>query len=102
MGQFTALTPNDGLKSSNPDFEVLGSYRSGQAALGQLSFGLGDVIFLTDLNTFDDARLGDLDNQKLWTNLFDYEAVPEQATPLMLLLGMMVLQLRRSVVVPQA
>lgn len=88
VDQFSVLSPNDSLQSTNPNVRILARYSTGQIALGQLSFGLGDVVFLTDLNTFDDDRLAQFDNQRLWTNLFDHVAVPEPATAAILGCGL--------------
>jgi len=72
---FSSAVTNDGLQSTNPDFQVLAIYPGGQAALGFLEVGAGQIVFLTDFNTFDDKFLFDLDNQQFWTNLFEI-AVP--------------------------
>jgi len=72
VDSFLAGVPNSGLTSTNPDFRVAALYPDDGVALGLLSLGFGEVVFLTDLNPFDDYRLGLLDNQILWTNLFDY------------------------------
>ncbi len=74
VDSFLAGVPNSGLTSTNPDFRVAALYPDGGVALGLLSLGSGEVVFLTDLNPFDDVRIGLLDNQILWTNLFDYLA----------------------------
>ncbi len=34
--------------------------------------GAGEIVFLSDFNTFDNDMLNDLDNQTLWLNLFEY------------------------------
>jgi hypothetical protein len=71
--QFSANTPNGELSSTHADFEVLAQYAGGETALGRRPVGNGEVLFLTDINTFDDARLASHDNQALWTNLFDFD-----------------------------
>lgn len=96
VNSFSASVPNGGLTSTNPEFQVLARYESGEAALGYLPYGAGQIVFLTDLNTFDDARLGLLNNQQLWTNLFDYTAVPEPATIALLTVGSFLLIRRGS------
>jgi hypothetical protein len=67
---FSTLAPNGGLSSTNPDFQVLAEFPDGVAALAYLPVGSGDVVFLVDQNTFDDARLYSYDNLTLWLNLF--------------------------------
>ena len=89
---FTAGSPNDGLSSSNPDFEILATYEGGQAALGYLRHGAGDIAWLTDFNTFDDHVIGELDNQVLWTNLFGAAPAPGAFA----LFGLAALGARRS------
>ncbi|MHC4128990.1 MAG: hypothetical protein ACYS1E_07595 [Planctomycetota bacterium] len=75
VNEFSAIGSNAGLMSTNPDFTVVANYGTGEVALGHLPVGAGEVVLLTDQNTFDDDRLGVLDNQALWTNLFEYSAV---------------------------
>jgi len=73
VSRFDALTPNSGLISSNSSFIRVATYSNGATALGYLKAGLGDVVFLTDLNTFDDGTLNRHGNQVLWMNLFFLE-----------------------------
>ena len=85
---FSVHRSNRGLISSNPDFLSLASNIDGNSALGYLppnpNLGrLGEVVFLTDFNTFDTVgfngvNLYALDNQILWTNMFI--PIPEPAT----------------------
>jgi len=75
VNAFRSPLPNDGLQSTNPDFQVLAIYPGGQAALGFLEVGAGQIVFLTDFNTFDDTFLVALDNQQFWTNLFEIAAL---------------------------
>lgn len=94
VNSFSMLSPSTGVSSSGPDFVSVAAGPDTQTALGYLKPGagrLGEVVFLTDFNTFDDSGLGNLDNNTLWTNLFAYTAVPEPSTALLLvsaLLGM--------------
>ncbi len=73
VNSFGGVAFNDGLASTNPNFSTLATWATGEAALGYLPHGAGDIVWLTDFNTFDDSLLGNLDNNILWTNLF---AVP--------------------------
>lgn len=64
---------HSGLTASNPDFVAVAGYPTEEIALGYLPPGeerFGDVVFLTDFNTFFDSEIGMLDNLALWRNLF--------------------------------
>ena len=101
VNSFSTSYANSGLSSNNPDFEILATYPGGQAALGYLRHGAGDLAWLTDFNTFDNSRFGDLDNQVLWTNLFGAAPAPGAFA----LFGLAVLGARRrrpSVLSPPA
>jgi len=71
---FSGASHNDELSSTNQDFRALATWRSGPAALGYLPHGAGEVVFLTDFNTWDNDMIADFDNQILWTNLFESPA----------------------------
>lgn len=80
---FSAYYTNSGVTSTNPSFVAVARYSNNAVALGYIQSGLGDVVFLTDLNTFDNGSLSLYDNQTLWTNLFfppgdrDGDGVPD-------------------------
>lgn len=93
VSSFTVHVSNGGLSSSNDDFVILAEYSQGEVALGYLPMGAGDIVFLTDLNTFDDDRLALADNQRMWTNLFDH-AVPEPGTLALLCVGVLCIRRR--------
>jgi hypothetical protein len=77
-----------GITSSEPDFVIVADYLAGGTALGYLppngSTRLGDVVFLTDFNTFFDTEIVSLDSHALWTNLF---TLPEPSGPGALVAG---------------
>jgi hypothetical protein len=96
VSSFNASGPNDGLTSANPDFVNLATYPSGAPALGYLGPSvdrLGDAVFLSDFNSFDDDHFADLDNQALWANLFVHSAVPQPGG--LILLGLLFPPARR-------
>ncbi len=75
IGSFTAASTNDRLSSTNDEFQVLATWADGSNALGLVPVGDGEVIFLTDFNTFDGDMINDLDNRDLWQNLFERDLV---------------------------
>jgi hypothetical protein len=72
---FNCASPNDALTSTNPDFVVAAEWSVGPTAIGYLPVGAGEVVFLTDFNTFDDDLLILHDNRILWSNLFGLSAI---------------------------
>lgn len=70
--RFTGAAVNDNLTSTNEDFRVLALWDDGPVALGFLELGAGQVVFLSDFNTWDNDMIFNDDNQTLWTNLFLY------------------------------
>ena len=76
VNTFQGSTVNDGLGSTNPNFSTLATWATGEAALGYLPHGAGDIVWLTDFNTFDNGCIGQLDNNIFWTNLFAVRAGP--------------------------
>ena len=70
VNSYSGASPNDRMNSTNEDFRVLANWQEGSNALGYLLHGEGEVIFLSDFNTWDDDMINDLDNRLLWTNLF--------------------------------
>jgi hypothetical protein len=80
VATISVVAANSGLNSTNPDFQAVAQFETtGGVAMGYLRHGAGEVLFLTDLNTFDDTALGQRDNQILWSNLF---AAPRVAIPI--------------------
>jgi hypothetical protein len=75
----SAASCNNELTSTNDDFEVAASWVPGPPALGYIQVGAGEVIFLTDFNTWDSDMIADHDNEIFWLNLF---ALPECITDL--------------------
>jgi hypothetical protein len=71
---FNGASMNDNLSSTNEDFIVVATWEPGPNAVGYLPYGEGEVVFLSDFNTFDNDMLDMLDNQVLWSNLFDRPA----------------------------
>jgi len=71
VGVFDGASHNDELSSSNPDFRVIAQWQSGPNSIGYLPHGNGEVVFLTDFNTFDNDMIHGNDNFTLWANLFD-------------------------------
>jgi len=67
---FNSASANDGLQSTNPAFQTVAEWKQGPPALGYVAFGDGDVVFLSDFNTFDDDMIDMLDNNVFWRNLF--------------------------------
>lgn len=70
--RFTGAAVNDNLTSTNEDFRVLALWDDGPVALGFLELGAGQVVFLSDFNTWNNDMIFNDDNQTLWTNLFLY------------------------------
>ena len=70
---FSGASHNDLLTSTNPDFRVLATWNSGPSSIGYLPHGAGEVVFLTDFNTWDNDMIDDFDNEDLWRNLFESE-----------------------------
>ncbi len=68
---FSGSAVNIELSSTNDDFRVLSTWPGGAQALGYLQVGAGEVMFLTDFNTWDNDMIAMHDNQALWTNLFE-------------------------------
>ena len=68
---FGGSAVNIELSSTNDDFRVLSTWPGGAQALGYLPVGAGEVMFLTDFNTWDNDMIAQHDNQALWTNLFE-------------------------------
>lgn len=77
VNTYSGASPNDELSSTNPDFRVLARWESGPSALGYLRHGAGEVVFLTDFNTWDNDMIQQRQNQILWTNLFEEPAACE-------------------------
>ena len=68
---YSGASPNDSLTSTNPDFRVVSTWRSGPTSIGYLPIEAGAVFFLTDFNTWDTDMIDDFDNRILWTNIFE-------------------------------
>ncbi len=67
---------NDDLHSDNKDFQVLATWSVGPISIGFLEVGAGEVVFLSDFNTWDSDMIFGFDNQALWENLFEHSACP--------------------------
>jgi hypothetical protein len=68
---FNCAGPNDDMRSKNPDFQVVAEWGPGLAnAVGYLPVGDGEIVFLSDFNTFDDDMIAMFDNNVFWRNLF--------------------------------
>ena len=52
---------------------MLATWNSGPASIGYLPHGAGEVVFLTDFNTWDNDMIDNFDNEDLWRNLFESE-----------------------------
>ncbi|MEE9129754.1 MAG: DUF4350 domain-containing protein [Phycisphaerales bacterium] len=72
----TGAAINDNLHSKNPAFRELATWQVGPVSIGFMELGAGEIVFLSDFNTFDNDMLNDLDNQTLWLNLFEYAVCP--------------------------
>ncbi len=68
---FSGSAVNIELSSTNDDFRVLSTWPNGAPSLGYLQVGAGEVMFLTDFNTWDNDMIAHWDNRALWTNLFE-------------------------------
>jgi hypothetical protein len=71
---YSGASHNNDLNSTNPNFRVLATWQSGPSSLGYLRHGAGEVVFLSDFNTWDTDMFFDFDNQVLWANLFEAPA----------------------------
>ncbi|MHC4911129.1 MAG: hypothetical protein ACYTF9_15590, partial [Planctomycetota bacterium] len=82
VDSFTGSAICSSLGSTNPDFQVIAEWSTGPNAIGYLRHGFGDVVFLSDFNTFDTDMYDEAHNQILWANLFfaDPETCPADAT----------------------
>jgi len=67
---FRGAGANDDLRSKNEDFQVIASWDDGPPGVGYLPVGQGEIVFLSDFNTFDDDMINDFDNNVFWRNLF--------------------------------
>ncbi len=67
---------NDDLHSDNKDFQVLATWSVGPISIGFLELGAGEIVFLSDFNTWDTDMIFGFDNQALWENLFEHSACP--------------------------
>ena len=67
---FNSAGANNDLRSTNDDFEVIADWTDGPPAVGFLPIGKGEIVFLSDFNTFDDDMIAMLDNNVFWQNLF--------------------------------
>ena len=65
---------NDDLHSDNKDFQVLATWSVGPISIGFMEVGAGEVVFLSDFNTFDNDMINGFDNRALWLNLFEPSA----------------------------
>lgn len=70
VNAFSGSAVNGALTSTNPDFQIVATWDSGPTAVGYIEHGAGEVIFLTDFNTWDNDMWFDHDNFTLWLNLF--------------------------------
>ena len=70
VNEFNSASANDDLHSTNEDFEVIAEWTAGPTAVGYLPIGKGEIVFLSDFNTFDDDMIAMLDNNVFWRNLF--------------------------------
>ncbi len=70
VNSYSGASPNESMNSTNENFRVLATWQEGSNALGYIEHGKGEVIFLSDFNTWDNDMIDHLDNQILWINLF--------------------------------
>ena len=70
VNSYSGASPNESMNSTNKNFRVLATWQEGSNALGYIEHGKGEVIFLSDFNTWDNDMIDDHDNQILWINLF--------------------------------
>jgi len=56
--------------------EVAAAAPTGEAVIGAGSFGAGRVVIIADCHIFDNGSIGQVDNQLLAENVFDYLTAP--------------------------
>lgn len=67
---------NNDLNSKLDAFQIIATWAGGSNAIGYMQLGAGEIVFLTDFNSFDSDTIHLFDNQNFWLNLFEYTACP--------------------------
>ena len=55
---------------------MFATWSVGPISIGFMELGAGEIVFLSDFNTWDSDMIFGFDNQALWENLFEHFACP--------------------------